>query len=52
MKTRKDNDVTKYTGTVYVKNYTQLLGPIGVGKVFYENQARQRCDISYKCGLH
>lgn len=44
-KTRKDNDVTKYTGTIYVEIYTQLLGPIGVGKVFYENQARQRCDI-------
>lgn len=39
-KTRKDNDVTEYTGTIYVKNYTQLLGLIGVGMVCYENQAR------------
>lgn len=32
------------TRVVYAENYTNLLRPIGLGMVNYENQIGQRCD--------
>ena len=40
-KTRQDNDMTSYIGVVYAKNETELLGPIELGVVCYQNQIGQ-----------
>ena len=37
-KTRQDNDMTSYISVVYAKNETELLGPIELGAVCYQNQ--------------
>ena len=37
MKTKQDNDMIYYTGSVYVKNYTKQLGSNGLGAVSNEN---------------
>ena len=40
-KTKQDNNVTDHIGLVYTKNNTELLGPIGPGTVYDENNTRQ-----------
>ena len=40
-KTRQDNDMTSYIGVVYAKNETELLRPIELGVVCYQNQIGQ-----------
>lgn len=31
-------------GVIYAENYTNLLGPIGLGMVNYKKKIGQRCD--------
>ena len=37
MKTRQDNDVTEWTGSIYAENNIKLLWPIKYGVVCDEN---------------
>ena len=52
IKTKQDNDMTDCISVVYVKTETELLGPIELGAVCYQNQTGQRHDRPYRCCLH
>ena len=43
--------MTDFTGAVYAKNETELLGPIKHGAIYDKNQTRQQHKPSYRCGL-
>ena len=43
--------MTDCIGAVYAENEYELSWLIIVGAVYDENQTRQQCDESYKCGL-
>ena len=50
-KIRQGNNLTDRIGLVYVKIEIELSKPIWPGAIFDENQIRQWCDRSYRCGL-
>ena len=52
MKMTLHNNVTNRTGAVYAENYSKLSWPIRHGAIYDENDIRQQCDWSYRCGLH
>ena len=51
-KTRHDNDVIDCINMVYVKIEIELLGPIELDVVCYQNQTRQWRVRLYKYGQH
>ena len=51
-KTRQDNNVNDHIGLGYAETENELSGPIWPGTIRSENQIRQWCNQSYRCGLH
>ena len=51
MKSRQDV-LTDHTSAVYVENEIEISWLIKSGVIYDENKIKQRCDWSYKSGLH
>ena len=52
MKTKQDNDLIDCIGVIYAETKIELLGPIKLSVVCYQNQTRQWHDWSYRYDLH
>ena len=52
MKTKQDNNMRDHIDVIYYKKETELLWPIGSSTICDKNRTAQRCDRSYKSGLH
>ena len=51
-KTRQEKDMTNCIYVVYDEIETELLGPIELGMVCYQNKTRQQHVQLYRCSLH
>lgn len=50
-KNQQENSMTNHNGAVYIKNYNQILWPIGLGVDYDKNKIGQLCNWSYRWGL-